>query len=260
LRQFDVVVDCVEGRPFPVGKYTTTPTVPIVFKLSPGPQAFMSPPGPVIAPTDQSWLALCTAGVPKRHIVRAPFGCREAFPEPELVVGESPSMVAFVGTAQPLSRALRQLVRRGRPLAGAIFGPARGVGPDYEVSDMIPPASWPLNRFRGAWFAYCGEGFEWRALDFVGTGIPVICPDTPLGREFTSGGKAGFLHRPRDSADLARLIESLLNDETLRRRVGRHIPAQTTAATWDRSSSLVLAAIENLCLVGVDPPSPVPTA
>lgn len=260
LRQFDVVVDCVEGRPFPISKYTKTPAVPIVFYLSPGLHSSASPPGPVIAPTERAWLDLCNAGVPKRHVIRAPFGHGQCLPDPGDVPDrdELPSMVAFVGAAQPLSRALRHLSRSGHRLASSIYGPVRGVTPQFQ-GNMIPPTRVPFDRARRAWFAYCGEGFEWRALDFAGSGIPVICPDTPLGREFTGAGETGLLHRPRDTAHLASVVESLLNDETLRRRVAQRASVGSRSATWDRSASLVLAAIENLCQVRVDPPSPVPT-
>jgi hypothetical protein len=257
LRQFDVVVDCVTGRPFPVSKYTATPLVPIVFRLSPGLQ---EPLGPIIAPTEQACSDLRNAGVPRGHVIRAPFGCAECPLPFSANATETPSITGFVESAQPFSRAMRRLSARfERPVEGTVAGPARGLMPHVRQLNAVSVVGLPLAQVSGAWVAYCGEGCEWRALDFADAGIPVVCPDTPLGREFVKAGETGLLHCARDSAHLADVLESLLRDETLRRRLANEAKSRVPEASWDRSASLLLAALENLCYSGKELLSPVPS-
>lgn len=258
LRQFDVIVDCVNGRPFPVSKYTTTPLVPLVFRLSPGLQTLS---GPIIASTEQAWSDLREAGVPARHIVRAPFGCTEyEVPSPG-GASDSPSIAAIVHTAQPFARAVRLLSDRiGNTLTGVVAGPARSLPPGVRRVSMPAVSTPPDGDLVGAWVTYCGEGAEWRALDYADRGIPVVCPDTPQGREFVGSCETGALHRSRDSSHLAEVLQALLEDETLRRRLGSRARARVPEVSWDRSASLVLAALENLCYSEKEQLTPVPLA
>lgn len=71
---FDVVVDCVQGKPFPVTDYVDLPVVPLVFDLARGFAASDEPPGPLIATTPHAREALEGAGFPSEHIVYVPFG------------------------------------------------------------------------------------------------------------------------------------------------------------------------------------------
>ncbi len=259
LRQFDVVIDCVTGRPFPVAKYTATPVVPIVFRLSPGLYASNDAPGPVIAPTELAGLELRSAGVPRRHIVRAPFGAGPTADEAPVTGDDTPSIAAFVNTTQPFAKAMARLARRDSRPSAVVYGPVRRPGGRIQLRAPGSVTEFPASGMDLPRIAYCGEGCEWRALDFAGAGIPVLCPDTDLGREFVRHGETGLLHRSRDAADLAERLQSLLRDETLRHRLGRQAMAESHETTWDRSASLVLAAIENLCHSGSETLSPVPS-
>lgn len=247
LRQFDVVVDVVNGRPFPVGKYTTTPAIPIVFHLSPGLRGSSDPPGPVVAPTDQSWMEIANVGIPKRHIIRAPFGVDDAEPKGEVRSG-APMVLATVERAQPFARALRLLQRSGHFPRTHVFSPKRIRAGKLDIHrEAAPPLGIPTGILACAWFGYCGEGREWEALAMAARGLPVICPDTPAGREYVTDGKTGLLHRPRDASHLAHQMDRLLRDEVLSQRLALEGCKSAVARPWERSAGLVLAAIENLC-------------
>ncbi|MCC6697749.1 MAG: glycosyltransferase family 4 protein [Candidatus Hydrogenedentes bacterium] len=243
VRQFDVVVDCVNGRPFPVGKYTATPVVPIVFNLATSLQASSDSPGPVIAPSEEAFRQLRDAGIPKRCIIRVPFAPAPLEDSTEERESTRTRLLAFSRTSQPLGRALKRMRRRGLSPEIDAFGvhggrhAARGAG----VSDDAEA----LARAR---VAYCGEGFEWRALTLSAHGIPCVCPHTAAGREYVEHGKTGFLHRPRDASHLADLLETLFTDDLQYKRIARAASGHGGQDSWDRSASLVLAALENLCV------------
>lgn len=257
LRQFDVIVDCVTGRPFPVAKYTTTPLVPVVFRLSPGLRAS---DGPIVAPTEQSCRELREAGVPSRHIIRAPFGCTEYPHRVPIAPTEAPTLAAFVNAAQPLSRALRRLSdRRADSIKCTVVGPTRGFSTGVEQSGPVRVDEIPVDALERAWVAYCGEGCEWRALDFANLGVPIVCPDTPEGQEIVRNGETGLLHRSRDSVHLAEVLDTVLQDEFVRRRLANQARERAREASWDRTASLVLAALENLCYSENDQLTPVPS-
>ena len=241
VRQFDVVVDCVSGHPFPVSKYTATPVVPIVFGHAAGIQTTSESPGPVIAPSEEAFRLLRSAGVPKRCVIRVPFA---ATPVDDLATAmECPrsNLLAVGGSSQPLARALQRLSRKGVTLELDAFGPPRWGHSVAETGAFPTPQA--LARAR---IAYCGEGFEWMALTFSALGIPCVCPHTAAGREYVEHGTTGYLHRPGDASHLADLLEQLLSDELLLKRMARAAAERGAQTSWDRSASLVLATIENL--------------
>jgi len=81
--RFDVMIDCVDGRPLPLGDYAQIPIIPLVFRLNPHVHGSDDPPGPILAATAQARNALSRAGVPQDLIVELPMktdggGCRNA--------------------------------------------------------------------------------------------------------------------------------------------------------------------------------------
>lgn len=233
VRQFDVVVDCVNGRPFPVGKYTSTPVVPIVFNLASSIRGAADSPGPVIAPSEEAFRQLRDAEIPKRCIIRVPFAPTPVEDSASSLEGARTRLLAFSRSAQPLARALKRLRKRG-------------LIPELDVGG---PSSAGMLAWARA--AYCGEGFEWQALTLSAYGIPCICPNTAAGREYVDHGKTGLLHRPHDASHLAGLLETLLTDELQHKRLARAACDYAARNSWDRSAGLVLAALENLCVAPV---------
>ncbi|MCC6487096.1 MAG: glycosyltransferase [Candidatus Hydrogenedentes bacterium] len=249
VRQFDVIVDCVNGRPFPAGKYTATPVVPVIFNLASSIQVPSDPPGPVVAPSEEAFRQLRDVGIPKRCIIRVPFAptsFERSFEESE---STRTRLVTFSRSSQPLGRALKRMRRNGFVPEVDSFGAGGGLhaGKNSGISDV----SVALGQAR---VAYCGEGFEWQALTLSALGIPCVCPHTAAGREYVEHGKTGFLHRPRDAAHLADLLETLLTDELQYKRMARAARDHANQHSWDRSASLLLAALENLCVVPMREP------
>ncbi|MCP4645928.1 MAG: hypothetical protein GY851_36120 [bacterium] len=78
LDRFDVVVDCITRRPFPVADHVAIPVLPIVFGLDKRFRSDGDPPGPVVASSQKAYDALERAGLPAHFIVRAPFGSDSA--------------------------------------------------------------------------------------------------------------------------------------------------------------------------------------
>ena len=67
--RFDILIDCVNGRPLPLAEYADLPVVPMVFSLHGRVRASEDPPGPVIAASRSAGRQLCRAGVPEKFIV-----------------------------------------------------------------------------------------------------------------------------------------------------------------------------------------------
>ena len=71
-QRFDVMIDCVNGHPLPLGDYAQIPILPLVFRLNPRVHGSDDPPGPILAATAQARNALSRAGTPQDHIVELP--------------------------------------------------------------------------------------------------------------------------------------------------------------------------------------------
>ncbi len=72
--QYDVMVDCVAGKPLPLGDTDDIPVLPMVFELGRGVCPSEDPPGPLVAATDSARRTLLSRGVPDELVVYAPAG------------------------------------------------------------------------------------------------------------------------------------------------------------------------------------------
>lgn len=72
--RYDVIIDCVNGKPLAIADKTDVPVVPLVFNLHRKVYAAEDPPGPVIAATNEARLQLIDAGLPEDLIVQAAKG------------------------------------------------------------------------------------------------------------------------------------------------------------------------------------------
>ncbi|GII80686.1 hypothetical protein Sru01_56680 [Sphaerisporangium rufum] len=76
------------------------------------------------------------------------------------------------------------------------------------------------------------EGFGMAILEAMSKGLPVVSFDCPFGpREIITDGRDGLLVRSKKAADLAEGVCRLIEDEDLRRRLGR--AALRTAGRYD---------------------------
>ena len=76
---------------------------------------------------------------------------------------------------------------------------------------------------------------------------PLVVSDVPPLREIVAPGEAGLLFRPEDAADLASVLEGLLDDEALRARLGRQAREWVAAErTWAQNGARYRALYERL--------------
>ena len=74
-------------------------------------------------------------------------------------------------------------------------------------------------------------------LEALASGVPVVQPDHAVYPEWVSATQGGLLHRPNDSADLAKKLAVLLRDAKLRERLGQ----QGRQAIFEKFSSEQMA-------------------
>jgi len=75
----------------------------------------------------------------------------------------------------------------------------------------------------------------------------LVVSDLPPLREIVTPGETGLLFRPQDAADLAAVLEGLLDDEALRVRLGRQAREWVTAErTWAQNGQRYRTLYERL--------------
>jgi len=235
--QFDVLIDCITSRPLRFAETSDVPVIPLVFALKNNAPLYRTAPGPVIATTQRARDAVKDTGLLDRYIVQAPFGVGGALFDAGDQRSATP-LIATPGSARrALERALGSMQPPGRTADIAVFPDLRTAGTEAEnaVAEVCGRA----------WVGFCGPGEEWQALTMAACGLPVVCPDSPAGREFVDEGVTGLLYREGDRASLAGALTKILT-EVLRKRLSVAARARLTNCTWDRTAGLVLATIENL--------------
>ena len=76
---------------------------------------------------------------------------------------------------------------------------------------------------------------------------PLVVSDVPPLREIVTPGEVGLLFRPEDAADLAAVLDGLLDDEALRARLGRQARDWVVAErTWAQNGARYRALYERL--------------
>lgn len=244
--RFDVVVDCVTRKPFPIDRYTDLPVIPIIFQFHPSLAASESMPGPVIATSNQVCKQLQSVGVPSNFIVHAPFGAppqrntnttEEAIRPRLLVLGRKPRHVL---------KALRRLDQGGLRLDSDVANSTRVCRGESDASQntLTPGASADALYARAA-MAYCGPGAEPEALRCFAWGMPVIAPDTPDSREYVTHGETGLLHEPGNTRRLAECLRYLAEDTVFRAKLRQNSLREAEVRSWNRTAATVLAVIEN---------------
>lgn len=88
--------------------------------------------------------------------------------------------------------------------------------------------------------------------DYLGLGIPTVVADLPENR--VTAGDAAAYFRPGDAGDLARALEELIADSSLRAELRERALARAPALTWEHGGARLRAAYEWLLSGG--PPVP----
>jgi glycosyltransferase involved in cell wall biosynthesis len=148
-----------------------------------------------------------------------------------------PSRILMVGSMgrskdhPTLLKAIGLLKRRGRKVELWLVGDGRRrsehetLSRQLGISDIVrflgrrPDVPELTGRSDVLVHATDTEGFGVVLVEGMASGIPVVATDIPPCREVLDGGRCGVLVPPRDPVALAEAIESVLENEKLRRRI-----------------------------------------
>jgi glycosyltransferase involved in cell wall biosynthesis len=152
-----------------------------------------------------------------------------ARPEATLVVvGDGP--LATACAAAPGVRLLGAMPREQLPVA-------------YHAAAFAVLASVPTRRFREPWGLVCNEAMHQARPVIVTSAVGAAAGGLVRDRE------TGLVVPPGDAAMLAQAISRLLDDETLRRRLGRGAQSAVGAYTYDA----MVAAFERALAIAINP-------
>ena len=118
--------------------------------------------------------------------------------------------------ADALSISLSQVPARGAPvrLVGRVA--------DDELPELIAAADLMVMACRNRWFGLEQEGFGIVFLEAASCGVPQIAGRSGGASDAVVDGETGIIvERPRDAAQLADVIASLLRDPERRQAMGR---------------------------------------
>lgn len=80
------------------------------------------------------------------------------------------------------------------------------------------------------------EGMSNAMLEALATGLPIIATQTGGTDELVENGENGLVVRMKDSADLAEKIEKVMQDETLRKKMGEKSRLRAQKQSWEEVS------------------------
>ena len=245
MSRLDVVVDCVSGKPLPVAEHVDVPVVPLVFKLGRRVRVSHTPPGPLVAATQQARDQLQQRGLLEKFVVYAPHGVDTALFRPSSEGAPSPTLVALDNAPGCLRKALAILACEGIHIQAEVRGRH---GPWFHRGAVAHEqrARERAALYAQAWLGYCGPGHEECALEMGAAGLPVISPATDAGRASIQEKASGLRFTPGNAEQLAACLRRLVLDEALRRRLSVGGREHAEGLSWDRTASLVLATIDNL--------------
>ncbi len=198
-------------------------------------------------------------GVDLAHFTPDPTG--ERFPEPTLLyLGR---LKKYKGVDLIL-RALARLRDEGVPGRLIIGGKGdhaeslRALRDELGLQDRVEMPGFvteeeKLRLFRRAWVHVLTspkEGWGISNLEAAACGTPTVASDSPGLRDSVLDGETGFLVPHGDVAALAGRLRAILEDESLRRRLGAGARVFAQRFTWDRAADETEAHLQRV-LAGV---------
>ncbi len=152
-----------------------------------------------------------------------------------------PSRVKLVVVGQGEERTRLERLSRSLGLEDRVVftGPAPRTSPYYRLADLFVLASFEIEASGDM------EGFGIVLVEAQAFGLPVIGADSGGIPEAFASGRSGLLVPPRNPRALSQAIQSLMEDEALRRRMGRAGPEVAAAKyDWARNAALFTAVYE----------------
>ena len=83
-----------------------------------------------------------------------------------------------------------------------------------------------------------------KLFDFFSYGIPVIASDLPTSRELIDEGRTGIFFEPDNPLDLARKIDMLFSDRSLRYAMGEQVYEKAQTLLWENRARKIEKIIE----------------
>jgi glycosyltransferase involved in cell wall biosynthesis len=161
-------------------------------------------------------------------------------------LGRSDAALVLAGTG-PLLEDLRRDAPAGVVFAGSV--PRERLAAAYAASEFLVVPSVATRRFLEPWGLVCNEAMM-QSRPVIGS----VAVGAVIGGLVTHGG-TGLAVRAGDSRDLAQSIDRLLDDEPLRRRLGRLAGVSVADYSYDRAADAfgeALAAVGALDTAGHD--------
>ena len=246
--QYDVIIDCVNGKPMRIPDNADIPVAPLVFNLSKGARISEDPPSPFVAASERARRRITGAGVSKENVVYAPYGV-----DPEMYTpGGGPQHDGFVITAiddRPrvfLGALSHPSVQQFAPHAALIGRKKPWSAPPSVHYRPVLPKEERAALFQHSTVGFCGEGREHEALAMAACGLPVIAPATIEGEEYVEHNVNGLTYEPGDIASAREQLSAVIEDDALRERLAANAQEGIQSRSWDKTTELIRAVLERI--------------
>ncbi len=282
LREFDLVIECLNKVPFYAPLFSGRPVLVVCHHLF-GEVAFAQVAKPIaaavwlserfisrayqesrfIAISESSRDDLVARGIPGHRIVVSHPGIERPQVEADLDANRPPR-IAYFGRLEPYKRvdlllhAASRLIDRFRDLEILVIGRGPERAPLERLAERLGLAS--RTRFTGfvsdaerdallATTRACAfpsekEGWGLTVIEANALGTPVVASDTPGLRDSVRNGETGFLVRPGDPEAMAEALARLLEESAFSAQMQRAAHAWSQRFDWDRAADDMESAIE----------------